>query len=187
MPGCDTFAGTCCCGENNALPTEELSFVFFMVFSVFCCPFSFIVCVAWRVCPSSCFHGICHLQVSAFLAIDAFTLVFIRCIAPLFFIVCCVLSGFLSPYSTYPFQASFMVFSAPNLVFIAHVAFSLKFWHFLLFYEFYSVCRPLIFRTFYGVSVFFLEACSFEYPVVCTFKSTFVVNYIFFPEQLRSR
>ena len=48
-----------------------------MVSFVFCCPFSLIECVAcnlfsWRVSFSRCFHGVCRLQVSAFLAIDAF-------------------------------------------------------------------------------------------------------------------
>ena len=53
---------------------------------IFCSPFSFIACVAyklfsWCVLPSSCFHGICRCQVSAFLALHAFRHVFITFIA----------------------------------------------------------------------------------------------------------
>ena len=55
-----------------------------------------------------------------------------------------LLLGFLSVYSTYLFQTSFMVFSSPNLAFVACVAFSLVFWHLLL-YKFYSVFIPPFF------------------------------------------
>ena len=45
----------------------------------------------------------------------------------------------------YPFHASFMVFSSPNLAFVACVAFSLVFLHLLLLYKFYSVFIPPFF------------------------------------------
>ena len=58
----------------------------FVVSFIFCSPFSFIACVSyklfsWCVLPSSCFHGICRCQVSAFLALHAFRHVFITFIA----------------------------------------------------------------------------------------------------------
>ena len=88
---------------------------------------------------STCFHGIFHLQVffmacvalrlAAFLALDVFRLVFITCFALIFLFSSRVsLSSFLSLYSAYPFQPGlFMVFSAPNLVFVMCVTFSLVF------------------------------------------------------------
>ena len=71
------------------------------------------------------------------------------------------LSGFLSVYSTYPFQASFMVFSSPNLAFVACVAFSLVFWHLLL-YKFYSVFIPPFFGQLNSGPVF--KDWSWTYP-----------------------
>ena len=67
------------------------------------------------------------------------------------------LFSFFSLYRTYPFQASFMIFSAPNLVFVGCVAFSLLFSHLLLLYKFYSGCCAPLFRT-----VFFMVCCFFS-------------------------
>ena len=147
---------------------------------------------------TSCFHGVYHLQVvfmacfafrlAAFLALDAFRLAFITCFALIFYFRCesSSLLGFLSLYSDYPFQAGFMVFSTPNLVLVACVAFSLVFgifcsylfsMSFLLFRTVVSWCVALlsscaarhfglVFHIFYTLrSVFFLYACPFAYPV----------------------
>ena len=86
---------------------------------------------------TSCLHCMYHLQVvfmmcvafrlAAFLALDAFRLVFITCFPHFLFSSRVSLLGFLSLCSAYVFQAGFMVFSAPNLVFVACVAFSLVF------------------------------------------------------------
>ena len=73
------------------------------------------------------------LRLPAFLALDVFRLVFITCFSLIYFIIFLFLSrvsllGFLSLYSAYPFQAGFfMVFSAPNLVFVVCVTLSLAF------------------------------------------------------------
>ena len=58
----------------------------FLVSFIFCFPFSFITCMAykvfsWPVLPSSCCPGICRRQVSRFLALDAFRQLYITCIA----------------------------------------------------------------------------------------------------------
>ena len=91
-----SFLGVCCL---QVVFTECVAFQLavsgvcclyssFMVSFVFCSPLSFIACVAckfsWPVSPSSCFHGVCRLQVSTFLALDAFRLVFTMCIALIF-------------------------------------------------------------------------------------------------------
>ena len=99
------------------------------------------------------------------------------------------LLGFLSLYSAYPFQAGlFMVFSAPDLVFVVCVTLSLEFGIFCS-YLFSMLLLPfgivfhgvllllsscaaphfgLVFHIFYTLrSVFFLYACSFAHPVVC--------------------
>ena len=70
-----------------------------------------------------------RILILSFKKFDAFILVFITFITLIFlFIVCCVsLLCFLSLYSAGPFQASFMVLSAPNLVFVGCVVFSLVF------------------------------------------------------------
>ena len=115
------------------------------------------------------------------------------------------LLGFLSRYSAYPFQAGlFMVFSAPNLVFVVCVTFSLVFGIFcsylfsMSFLPFgivfhgvlllLSSCAArhfgLAFHIFYTLrSVFFLYACSFAYPVVCrVFCSRLLLLTFSFPQ-----
>ena len=73
------------------------------------------------------------LRLPAFLALDVFRLVFITCFTLIYFITFLFVSrvsllGFLSLYSAYPFQAGFfMVFSAPNLVFVVCVTWILAF------------------------------------------------------------
>ena len=132
----------------------------------------FMACVALRLAP--------------FLALDVFRLVFF-----LLFLFSSRVSllGFLSLYSAYSFQAGlFMVFSAPNLVFVVCVTFSLVFGIFC-FYLFSMSLLPFVivfhgvllllsscaarhfglaFHIFYTLrSVFFLYACSFAHPLVC--------------------
>ena len=134
------------------------------------------------------------LRLPAFLALDVFRLVFITCFTLIYFITFLFVSrvsllGFLSLYSAYPFQAGlFMVFSAPNLVFVVCVTFCLVFGIFcsylfsmsllpfgIVFHGvllLLSSCAArhfgLVFHIFYTLrSVFFLYACSFAYPVVC--------------------
>ena len=53
-----------------------------------------------------------------------------------------------------------MVFSVPNLVFTAHVAFSLIFCHLSLLYKFYSVCRSLLFGPFFHRVFLLLYLCA---------------------------
>ena len=133
-------------------------------------------------------------RLAAFLALDVFRLVFITFFALIFLLLFLFSSrvsllGFLSLYSAYPFQAGlFMVFSAPNLVFVVCVTFSLVFGIFcsylfsmsllpfgIVFHGvllLLSSCAArhfgLVFHIFYTLrSVFFLYACSFAYPVVC--------------------
>ena len=67
------------------------------------------------------------------------------------------LFSFFSLCRVNPLQASFMVFSAPYLVFVGCVAFSLLFSHLLLLYKFYSGCCAPLFRT-----VFFMVCCFFS-------------------------
>ena len=95
-----------------------------------------------------------------------------------------------------------MVFSAPSLVFVVCVTFSLVFgiscsylfsmsflpfgivFHGVLLLLSSCTARHfgLVFHIFYTLrSVFFLYACSFAYPVVCrVFFFAFVVAYVFF-------
>ena len=146
---------------------------------------------SWHVPPSSCFHGVCRLKVSGISSFRRFQTSFYNVLCPHFFVFLSRVSllGFLSLYSAYPFQAGlFMVFSAPNLVFVVCVTFSLVFGIFcsylfsMSFLPFgivfhgvlllLSSCAArhfgLVFHIFYTLrSVFFLYACSFAYPVVC--------------------
>ena len=104
----------------------------FMVCFIFCSPFSVhsacrlqLVSWPWHVPPSSCFHGVCRLKVSGISSFRRFQTSFF-----LLFLFSSRVSllGFLSLYSAYPFQAGlFMVFSAPNLVFVVCVTLSLVF------------------------------------------------------------
>ena len=148
------------------------------------------------------------LRLAAFLALDVFRLVFITCFALIFLFSSRVsLSSFLSLYSAYPFQPGlFMVFSAPNLVFVMCVTFSLVFGIFCS-YLFGMSLLPFgivfhgglllltscaarhfgfVFHIFYTLrSVFFLYACSFAYPVVCrVFYSRSLLLTFSFPQQL---
>ena len=165
---------------------------------------------------TSCFHGMYHLQVvfmacvalrlAAFLALDVFRLVFITCFALIFFVFLSRVSllGFLSLYSAYPFQAGlFMVFSAPNLVFVVcHFQSSLcnvlllfiqyiapPFWdrfswciaYFVLMCgaSFWSYTSHFLY---FEVRVF-LYPCSFAYPVVCrVFYSRSLLLTFSFPQ-----
>ena len=145
-------------------------------------------------------------RLAAFLALDAFRLAFITCFALIFYFRCesSSLLGFLSLYSDYPFQAGFMVFSTPNLVLVACVAFSLVFgifcsylfsMSFPLFRTVFSWCVALlsscaarhfglVFHIFYTLrSVFFLYAWPFAYPVVCrVFCSRLLLLTFSFPQ-----
>ena len=80
----------------------------------------------WHVPPSSCFHGVCRLKVSGTSSFRRIQTSFYNMLCPHFLFSSRVsLLGFLSLYSVYPFQAGlFMVFSPPNLVFVACVTFS---------------------------------------------------------------
>ena len=156
--------------------------------------------MACVVTPSGCFHGVCRLQVvfmacvalrlAAFLGFRHLQTSFYNVLCPHFLFSSRVsLLGFLSLYSAYSFQAGlFMVFSAPNLVFVVCVTFCLVFGIFcsylfsmsllpfgIVFHGvllLLSSCAArhfgLAFHIFYTLrSVFFLYACSFAYPVVC--------------------
>ena len=129
---------------------------------------------------TSCFHGVYHLRVvfmacvafrlAAFLALDAFRLAFITCFALIFYFRCesSSLLGFLSLYSDYPFQAGFMVFSTPNLVLVACVAFSLVFGIFCSYL--FSMSFPL-FRTVFSWCVALLSSCAARhFGLVVTFS-----------------
>ena len=91
------------------------------------------MCVAYKlsslhVPPSSCFHDVCRLQVSGISSIRRFQTSFCNVLSLIFLFSSRVsLLGFLSLCSAYVFQAGFIVFSAPNLVFVACIAFSLVF------------------------------------------------------------
>ena len=97
---------------------------FTVVIFLFCSPFSFMAFVAYRFfswcLPPSSLHisSNIRLQYSFY---NFYCPYFFNCLLRV------SLLGFLSVYSTYPFQASFMVFSSPNLVIVACVAFSLVF------------------------------------------------------------
>ena len=145
----------------------------------------------WHVPPSSCFHGVCRLKVSGISSFRRLQTSFYNVLCPHFLFSSRVsLLGFLSLYSAYPFQAGlFMVFSAPNLVFVVCVTFSLVFGIFcsylfsmsllpfvIVFHGvllLLSSCAArhfgLVFHIFYILcgQCFFLYACSFAYPVVC--------------------
>ena len=84
---------------------------------------------SWLVPPLSCFHGVCHLKVSGISSFKRVQTSFYNVLCPHFLFSSRVsLLGFLSLYSAYSFQAGlFMVFSAPNLVFVACVTFCLVF------------------------------------------------------------
>ena len=145
---------------------------------------------SWHVPLSSCFNGVCRPKVSGISSFRRFHTSFYNVLWPHFLFSSRVsLLGFLSLYRVYPFQAGlFMVFSAPNLVFVVCVTFSLVFGIFcsylfsMSFLPFgivfhgvlllLSSCAArhfgLVFHIFYTLrSVFFLYACSFAYPVVC--------------------
>ena len=145
---------------------------------------------SWHVPPSSCFHCVCRFQVSGISSFRRFQTSFCNVLCPHFLFSSRVsLLGFLSLYSAYPFQAGlFMVFSAPNLVFVVCVTLSLVFGIFcsylfsmsllpfgIVFHGvllLLSSCAArhfgLVFHIFYTLpSVFFLYACPFAYPVVC--------------------
>ena len=144
----------------------------------------------WHVPPSSCFRGVCRLKVSGISSFRRFQTNFYNVLYPHFlFSSRESLLGFLSLYSAYPFRAGlFMVFSAPNLVFVVCVTLSLVFGIFcsylcnmsllpfvIVFHGvllLLSSCAArhfgLVFRIFYTLrSVFFLYACSFAHPLVC--------------------
>ena len=116
---------------------------FTVVIFLFCSPFSFMAFVAYRFfswcLPPSSQHisSIIRLQYSFY---NLYCPYFFNCLLRV------SLLGFLSVYSTYPFQASFMVFSSPNLVFVTCVAFSLVFWHLLLLYK----CHSVFITPFFG-------------------------------------
>ena len=63
-----------------------------------------------------------------------------------------------------------MVFSSPNLVFVACASFSLVFWRLLLLYRFYSV--PPFFGPFFMVCGFF-NPCVRHVNLVLHFTFTF--------------
>ena len=161
---------------------------------------------SWLVPPSSFFHGVCCLKVSGISSFRRLQTSFYNVLCPHFLFSSRVsLLGFLSLYSAYSFQAGlFMVFSAPNLVFVVCVTFCLVFGIFcsylfsmslLLFgIVFHGVllllssCAArhfgLTFHIFYTLrSVFFLYACSFAYPVVCrVFCSRLLLLTFSFPQ-----
>ena len=145
---------------------------------------------SWLVPPSSFFHGVCCLKVSGISSFRRLQTSFYNVLCPHFLFSSRVsLLGFLSLYSAYSFQAGlFMVFSAPNLVFVVCVTFCLVFGIFcsyifsmslLPFGSFFMVCcffcphvRSVILVLHFTFSIlcgpcFFLYACSFAHPVVC--------------------
>ena len=144
----------------------------FMVSFVFCSQFTFIASVAckffsWCLPPSrQRFSSISFSQTS-----------FYSAYCPHFFCLFLVsLLGFLSLYSTYPFEASFRVFSSPNLVFVACVSFSLVFWRLLLLYQFYSVCRSPFFRIiFLGVLLLQSLCAACQFGLVLHFYFSFIL------------
>ena len=83
----------------------------------------------WHVPLSSCFHGVCRLKVRGISRFGRLQTSFYNVLCPHFLFSSRVsLLGFLSLYSAYPFQVGlFMVFSAPNLVFVVCVTFGLVF------------------------------------------------------------
>ena len=95
---------------------------------------------------------------------------------PHFFVHCLLrvsLLGFLSLYSADPFQASFMVLSAPNLVFVGCVAFSLVFFCiFSPYISFIEYVIPPLFRPFLIVCYFF-SPCGQHIILVFYFTYTF--------------
>ena len=103
-------------------------------FRIFCSPFGVhSACrlqLIFMVC-ATCFHGVCRFQVSGISSFRRFQTIFYNVLCRHFFFFFPTrvsLLGFLSLYSAYPFQAGlFMVFSAPNLVFVVCVTFSLVF------------------------------------------------------------
>ena len=121
-----------------------------------------------------------RILILSFKKFDAFILVFITFITLIFlFIVCCVsLLCFLSLYSAGPFQASFMVLSAPNLVFVGCVAFSLVFLHLFLLYKFYWLSM-----SFPPFSELFLIVCCFFSPceqhIILVFYFTYTFHLYF--------
>ena len=113
------------------------------------------------------------------------------------------LLGFLSLYSAYPFPACFMVFSAPNFVFVTCVAFNLVFGIFrsylfsmsffpfgiffhgvLLLLSSYAARHfGLVFHIFYTLRSVFFSVCVLL-RISCSlsrFLLTFVDAYVFFP------
>ena len=180
-------------------------------FRIFCSPFGVhSACrlqLIFMVC-ATCFHGVCRFQVSGISSFRRFQTIFYNVLCRHFFFFFPTrvsLLGFLSLYSAYPFQAGlFMVFSAPNLVFVVCVTFSLVFGIFcsylfsmsllpfgIVFHGvllLLSSCAArhfgLVFHIFYTLrSVFFLYACSFAYPVVCrVFYSRSLLLTFSFPQ-----
>ena len=145
---------------------------------------------SWLVPPSSCFHDVCRLKVSGISSFRRLQTSFYNVLCPHFLFSSRVsLLGFLSLYSAYSFQAGlFMVFFAPNLLFVVCVTFCLVFGIFCSYL--FSMSLLPFGIVFHGVllllsscaarhfglafhifntlrSVFFLFACSFAYPVVC--------------------
>ena len=115
---------------------------------------------SWHVPPSSCFHGVCRLKVSGISSFRRFQTSFYNVLCPHFFVFLSRVSllGFLSLYSAYPFQAGlFMVFSAPNLVFVVCVTFSLVFVMFS--YYLFSISLLPFAIVFHGV-LLILSSCA---------------------------
>ena len=100
----------------------------------------FIARVAYNlpghVPPSSCCHGVCRFKVSGISSFRRFQTIFHNVLCSDFLLLLLLflfssrvsLLGFPSLYSAHPFQVGlFQVFSAPNLVFVVCVTFSLVF------------------------------------------------------------
>ena len=110
---------------------------------IFCSPFSVhgvgrLQLVFKAVPPSRWFHDVCRLKVTGISSFRRFQTSLYNVLCPHFFFLFSSrvsLLSFLSLCSAYAFQAGlFMVFSAPNLVFVVCVTFSLvlSIWHLLL-------------------------------------------------------
>ena len=119
----------------------------------------------WHVPPTGCFHGVCRLKVSGISSFRRFQTRIYNALCPHFFLFLSFLFsssvsllGFLSLYSAYPSQAGlFMAFSAPNLVFVVCVTFSLVFGIFWS-YLFSMSLLPFVI-VFHGV-LLLLSSCA---------------------------
>ena len=151
---CRLFCSSCSICHWHVSLSLEFHGVFHILlsmqfFSVCRLQVVFMACVAFKVfawcLPPSSQHISC---------IRRFQTCFYNVHCPHFFQFFVAFLRFFNLYSAYLFQGSLMVISAPNLVFVACIAFSLVSRHLLLLYKVYSVllCSPFLVRFLWYVA-----------------------------------